>query len=80
MHAVAVGADRLYFTVGHYLISDENSACWIPIRRNTLSDGDAKACLCTTVIESGSEPSDCCSLQFVRFENYSLLSRAVREP
>ena len=49
---VATGADRLYFTVGHYLMSDENSACWIPIRRNILSDGDAKACLCTTVIES----------------------------
>ena len=28
------------FTVGQCLETDENSACWIPIRHNTLSDGD----------------------------------------
>ena len=28
------------FTVGHCLVSDENSACKTPVRHNTLSDGD----------------------------------------
>ena len=30
------------FTVGQCLLSDENSACWIPIRRKTLFDDDVK--------------------------------------
>ena len=33
------------FTVGQCLVSDENSACWISARHNTLSDGDVKVCL-----------------------------------
>ena len=32
----------LDFSVGQCLVSDENTACWIPIRHNTLSDGDVK--------------------------------------
>ena len=37
-------------------MSDENSACWIPIRHKTLSDGDVKVCL-TTGPDGGSGPS-----------------------
>ena len=28
-------------------MSDESSACWIPLRHNTLSDGDVKVCRMT---------------------------------
>ena len=31
--------------VGRCPVSDEKSACQIPIRHNTLSDGDVKVCL-----------------------------------
>ena len=44
IRSVAVGAD-FDFTVGQCLVSDENSACWISARHNTLSDGDVKVCL-----------------------------------
>ena len=32
-------------TIGHCPVSDENSACWVPVRHSTLSDGDVKVCL-----------------------------------
>ena len=36
-------------------VSDENSACLIPNRRNILSSGDVKVCH-TTVLNGGSGP------------------------
>ena len=54
-HTVAGGAD-FDFTVGRYLVSDENSACQIPIRHNTLSNGDVIVCP-TTVPHSEPGPS-----------------------
>ena len=45
---------RLFaFFVGQYLEPDESRARYIPIRHNTLSDGDVKDCG-TTVADSGS--------------------------
>ena len=38
------------FTVGQYLVSGENRSCQIPIRHNTLSDGDVKVCSTTVKI------------------------------
>ena len=37
--------DRIGITIGQCLVPDENSACWIPIRLKTLSDGYVNACL-----------------------------------
>ena len=31
-------------TIGQYLVSDENSVCWIPIKHNTLPDADLQVC------------------------------------
>ena len=42
IRSVAVGAD-FDFTVGQCLVSDENSACCIPITHNLLSNGDVRA-------------------------------------
>ena len=33
------------FITGQCLVPDENSACWIPVRHKTLSDGDVKVCV-----------------------------------
>ena len=43
-HKVAVETD-FDSAVGHCFVSDGNSACWIPFRHNTLSDGDVNVCL-----------------------------------
>ena len=31
-------------TVGHCLVSGDTNACWVPVRHNTVSDGEIKIC------------------------------------